>query len=107
MKTKGYSSPSKENAIRDHYREKERRKYGGVSAEGEVVEGEGVGGTGYTGRGSEDIWRSRETMVEKGSVFREVVTGWEKGGGDGGDKEWNEREREKRRVDGERYAKNT
>lgn len=109
MKTKSYSSPSKENAIRDRYREKEIRKYGGVREDGTLVEGAGVnasaiGGAGYTGRGSEDVWKSRDTLVEKGSVFREVITGWDKGGDVGGE-EWNRQEREKRRVDKQKCEK--
>lgn len=84
MKTKSYGEEMKKEVIREHWRGKEARKYGGV--------GDG-------GRGSEDVWRGRERMVERGSVFREEVV-WDDDQSKGGDQGWNERERERRRRDG-------
>ena len=69
----------KNEVIREHYRGKERRKY----------RGEG-------GMSSEDVWRSREVMVQPGTAFSEKVV-WDEDVGDGS---WNERERERRRRDG-------
>ncbi|PTB70947.1 hypothetical protein BBK36DRAFT_1108317 [Trichoderma citrinoviride] len=56
MRTKSYSGPLKERAIRDHYRRKEYEKYYAPGA-----------------RSSEDIWEARERKVEPGTAFAEAV----------------------------------
>ncbi|EGR52072.1 uncharacterized protein TRIREDRAFT_55224 [Trichoderma reesei QM6a] len=56
MRTKSYSGPLKERAIRDHYRRKEYEKYYAPGA-----------------RSSEDVWEARERKVEPGTAFAEAV----------------------------------
>jgi len=53
MRTKGYPREPREAAIREHYREKEARKYAGQPS-------------------SEDVWRSRDEKVEPDSAFSAV-----------------------------------
>ncbi|SPO03932.1 uncharacterized protein DNG_06615 [Cephalotrichum gorgonifer] len=54
MRTKSYTGPVKDEMVREHYRKKELLKYGGKP-------------------NSEDVWESRESMVEPGTVFREPL----------------------------------
>lgn len=75
MRTKSYSGPLKERAIRDHYRRKEYEKYYAPGA-----------------RSSEDIWEARERKVEPGTAFAEPV---EIATVD--DNEWRREEEERRR----------
>ncbi|KAL7821043.1 hypothetical protein V8C26DRAFT_392325 [Trichoderma gracile] len=56
MRTKSYSGPLKERAVRDHYRRKEYEKYYAPGA-----------------RSSEDVWEARERKVEPGTAFAEAV----------------------------------
>ncbi|CAG8956476.1 hypothetical protein HYFRA_00003862 [Hymenoscyphus fraxineus] len=79
MRTRTFSSPQKENEIREFYRKREEGRYG-------------------RGRpSSEDVWESRERRVEWGTAFQAAET--DKGVGMGmGDEEWNERERARRRA---------
>ncbi|RDL39725.1 uncharacterized protein BP5553_04065 [Venustampulla echinocandica] len=81
MRTKNYGRELKEEAIRDHYRQRERLKY---SREVEA-------------QSSEDIWKSRDRKLEWGEAFNVPFPEF-----DGDDEEWNRRERERRRgrVDG-------
>ena len=51
MRTKGYAGPMREDAIREHYRQKDRAKYGpGLPS-------------------SEDIWEARRERLPPGSAF--------------------------------------
>ncbi|CAG8978246.1 hypothetical protein HYALB_00009143 [Hymenoscyphus albidus] len=81
MRTRTFSSPQKENEIREFYRKREEGKYG-------------------RGRpSSEDVWESRERRVEWGTAFQAAETDKGEGMGMGmGDEEWNERERARRRA---------
>jgi len=85
MRTRTFSSPQKEEAIKDHYRKKEEAKYG---------RGRGSGKD-----SSEDIWRSREKKMEWGEAFNKEFEEFE-----GSDEEWRKVQREwrakERRVDG-------
>jgi hypothetical protein len=83
MKTRGFGGEQKEIAIKEHYRRKERVKYGKEE--------------GREGASSEDVWRSRERKVQWGEAFKEEYEEFR-----GSDEEWNRRERERRRgvVDG-------
>lgn len=58
MRTRTYGGQAKEKAIRDYHREKERRRYG-RDEEGRRKES------------SEDVWKSRERLVELGSEMRQ------------------------------------
>lgn len=73
MRTRTQSSPSKELAIREHYRRKEELRYG---RGGEKRES------------SEDVWQSRESKVPVGEAFRERYVEFE-----GSDEEWREEQR--------------
>jgi hypothetical protein len=53
MRTRGYTGKSKEDAIREHYRQKERVKYAKDLGK----------------ESSENVWRTREVMVERGEVM--------------------------------------
>ncbi|OTA94048.1 hypothetical protein M434DRAFT_395122 [Hypoxylon sp. CO27-5] len=75
MRTRAYSSPQKEEAIRDHYRKKEYAKY---FAPGRVS--------------STDVWEPRSEKVEPGTAFREPLDM-----PDVSDEEWRRREIERRR----------
>lgn len=75
MRTRAYSSPQKEEAIRDHYRKKEYAKY---FAPGRPS--------------STDVWEPRTEKVEPGSAFREPLDM-----PDVSDEEWRRREIERRR----------
>ncbi|KAI0142423.1 hypothetical protein F4776DRAFT_611988 [Hypoxylon sp. NC0597] len=75
MRTRAYSSPQKEEAIRDHYRKKEYAKY---FAPGRPS--------------SADVWEPRTEKVEPGSAFREPLDM-----PDVSDEEWRRREIERRR----------
>jgi hypothetical protein len=55
MRTKSYSTEMREKAIRAHYRNKDYAKYGPGKPS------------------SEDIWESRDELVEPGSVFTEPI----------------------------------
>lgn len=87
MKVRTWGEASKAEATRARYREKERVKYGSIlKKEGEDdVE---------VGRSSEDIWKSRERMVQWGEAFNKPFPGKF----EGSDAEWNELERERRRA---------
>ncbi|KAL2075701.1 hypothetical protein VTL71DRAFT_644 [Oculimacula yallundae] len=82
MRTRTYGDVQKEKVIKEHYRQRESRKY---SKE--------------LGReSSEDVWRSREGKVEPGEAFTMKFEKFE-----GSDEEWRERELEMRRrgkIDG-------
>ncbi|KAM7199618.1 Protein of unknown function (DUF3128) domain containing protein [Rhypophila sp. PSN 637] len=54
MRTKNYSPEGKAEAIKEHYRAKEERKYGGGKPS------------------SEDIWESREERVDVGTAFKKA-----------------------------------
>ncbi|TVY81631.1 Early meiotic induction protein [Lachnellula suecica] len=72
MRTRQWSSPQKEEAIKDYYKKVESKKYEGGS--------------------SEDIWKSREKRVEVGGAFsmqEEDFTGKS-------DDEWNRLEQQRR-----------
>jgi hypothetical protein len=69
------SGETKENAIREHYREKELRKYGGSKPS------------------SEDVWESRDEKVEKGTAFMVPYVK-----DDLSDEEWQLFEMERRRA---------
>ncbi|XXG97742.1 mitotic fidelity of chromosome transmission- protein [Hypoxylon texense] len=77
MRTRAYSPPEKEEAIRAHYRAKEWAKY---HAPGRPS--------------STDVWDARDRKVEPGSAFREAV---EVMPDDVSDEEWRRREIERRR----------
>lgn len=53
MRTRTYPPEARAEAIKEHYRAKEARKYGGGKPS------------------SEDIWESREERVPPGTAFRE------------------------------------
>ena len=55
MRTKSYTGNTREGLIRQHYRNKEHRRYGGDKPN------------------SEDIWESREHRLPPGSVFTEKM----------------------------------
>lgn len=83
MRTRTFSSPQKEDEIKEFYRKREEAKYG-KDAEGKMMPS------------SEDIWQSRDKKVEWGTAFQN-----KEGGGEDlglGDEEWNERERVRRKV---------
>ncbi|KAK4074986.1 uncharacterized protein Triagg1_4650 [Trichoderma aggressivum f. europaeum] len=75
MRTKSYSGPLKENAVREHYRRKEYEKYYAPGS-----------------RSSEDVWQAREQKVAPGTAFAEAV---EIAKVD--DNEWRKLEEERRR----------
>jgi len=50
MRTRGFGGKSKEDAIKEHYRQKERSKYAKDLGK----------------ESSEDVWKTREVMVERG-----------------------------------------
>ncbi|KAM7220850.1 Protein of unknown function (DUF3128) domain containing protein [Rhypophila decipiens] len=54
MRTKNYSPEGKAEAIKEHYRAKEEKKYGGGKPS------------------SEDIWESREERVDVGTAFKKA-----------------------------------
>lgn len=72
MKTRTWSGPEKEEAIRGYYRKVEKKKYAAAS--------------------SEDIWKSRDRKVPEGEAFKVRFEAFP--GGD--DQEWNRLERENR-----------
>ncbi|KAH8812028.1 hypothetical protein F5884DRAFT_784156 [Xylogone sp. PMI_703] len=82
MRTRGYTGTDKEEMIRKHYREREKRRYG--KEEG-------------PGRSSEDVWKSRDKKLEWGEAFNVPEPAWY-----GTDEEWNQVEKDRRagRVDG-------
>lgn len=77
MRTRTFSSPQKEAAIRDHYRQKEEAKYGPEETRGKgglIMKGTGKGADGegeerVVFESSEDIWKSRDRKVEWGTAF--------------------------------------
>ncbi|OIW27708.1 hypothetical protein CONLIGDRAFT_446645 [Coniochaeta ligniaria NRRL 30616] len=75
MRTKQYSPEMRAQAIRDHYRERQNAKY---YAPGQPS--------------SEDVWQSRERMVEPGTAFRHTFDDPAES-----DTEWNLKEIERRR----------
>ncbi|KAF4631607.1 hypothetical protein G7Y89_g6524 [Cudoniella acicularis] len=77
MRTRSYGDKEKEEAIKEHYRTTERRKYP----------------RDVKGAGSEDIWKSRDQKVEWGQAFNVPHPEF-----DGTDEEWNEQERARRRT---------
>lgn len=79
MRTRTYAEDEKRNAIREHYRRKEGKKYG-------------RGGVAREGGSSEDVWKSRDKMVEWGTTFVSVAEEFS-----GSDEDWNRAEREQRR----------
>jgi hypothetical protein len=85
MRTRSFGAVQKEEAIRSRYREKERMKYGKEGKE--KLESENVG------RSSEDIWKSRERVMEWGEAFNAPFPPRF----EGTDEEWNAIERERRR----------
>lgn len=76
MRTRTYSSPEKENAIKEHYRQKESRKYD-----------KGLGR-----ESSEDVWKPRERKLEWGAAFNKEFEEFE-----GSDEEWRDQQRRWRR----------
>ncbi|KAI4869120.1 hypothetical protein F4820DRAFT_63036 [Hypoxylon rubiginosum] len=77
MRTRTYTPPEKQDAIRAHYRAKEWAKY---HAPGRPS--------------SADVWDARDRKVEPGSAFREAV---DLTADDVSDEEWRRREIERRR----------
>ena len=74
MRTRSHSSQSRQAMIREHYRAKERRKYGpGMPS-------------------SEDVWQSREVKVAPGASFSEAMDA-----PDLDDDEWRRMEADRRR----------
>ncbi|KAK5661018.1 hypothetical protein OQA88_12397 [Cercophora sp. LCS_1] len=55
MRTKSYSPEMKAEAIKAHYREKEKNKYGGGKPS------------------SEDVWESRDSLVKPGTAFTKPI----------------------------------
>lgn len=53
MRTRSYTGPEKENAVREHYRQKESMKYSKQLGK----------------ESSEDVWKSRDKKVEWGEAF--------------------------------------
>lgn len=65
MRTRTYSDETKEKSIQEYYRNIEKAKYG------------------KHGTSSEDVWRTRDSLVEKGTAFRSDEGEW-----NGTDEEW-------------------
>lgn len=82
MRTRAYTGVGKEEMIRQHYREREKRRYGKQDG---------------PGKSSEDVWSSRDKKLEWGEAFNVPEPEWR-----GTDEEWNRIERNRRagRVDG-------
>jgi len=78
MRTRTWSGPEKEEAIRSRFRDKEKAKYSRTSIDD-------------IGRSSEDIWKSRDKKLEPGEAFSKEFMGF------GDDEEWNRRVREDRK----------
>ncbi|KAH7321056.1 hypothetical protein B0I35DRAFT_205813 [Stachybotrys elegans] len=74
MRTKSYTGELKETMIRDHFREKEQRKYGPGKPS------------------SEDVWESRSEMVPPGSCLNEKFAPPTES-----DEEWRKNENERRK----------
>jgi hypothetical protein len=74
MRTRAYAEPQKSEAIRDHYRQRELRKYG------------------HGRPNSTDVWESRSETVPPGSAFRQRYEM-----PDVSDEEWQRLEIERRR----------
>ncbi|KAL3424663.1 hypothetical protein PVAG01_03944 [Phlyctema vagabunda] len=98
MRTRGRGDKEKEALIKDHYRQRERRRYGRIEGavrveDGKVVSDDVLGGP----RSSEDIWKSRDRKMEWGEAFTTPAPVWQ-----GSDEEWQRMERARRagRVDG-------
>ncbi|OTB03570.1 hypothetical protein M426DRAFT_321729 [Hypoxylon sp. CI-4A] len=83
MRARAYSSPRKEDAIRDHYR---RREYHRYFAPGRPS--------------SADVWESRDGLVNPGDAFAEPLHM-----PDVSDEEWRRREIERRRLVQERLSR--
>lgn len=75
MRTRSYPAEMRAEAIREHFRERQNEKY---YAPGRLS--------------SEDVWESRDKMVEPGTAFRATLD--EPGESDA---EWNQKEIERRR----------
>lgn len=75
MRTRLYSEKAKAAAVKEHYREKERKKYSKELGKAS----------------SENVWKSRESKVEWGTAFKEKFEKVEN------DDEWRRRELERRR----------
>ena len=75
MRTRQWSKPEKEEAIREYYRKVEGKKYGEGS--------------------SEDVWMSREGKLPVDEVFKARVEAFP----GGNDEEWNRMERERRELE--------
>lgn len=85
MRTRTHGEKEKAEAIRSRYRDKERMKYG--RGKSHDLESEDAG------RSSEDIWKSRERMVEWGEAFNKSFPSFQ-----GNDEEWNAKEKERRKA---------
>jgi len=59
MRTRGFGGKSKEDAIKEHYRQKQKVKYAKELGK----------------ESSEDVWRSREVIVGRGEVMSEPFPG--------------------------------
>ncbi|KAI0996903.1 hypothetical protein K3495_g11280 [Podosphaera aphanis] len=82
MRTRTYGDAARQAAIQDYYRDVERRKYG------------------RPGASSEDIWESRDGLVDKGTAFRRQGEEWQ-----GSDEEWRSAVLEMRKTMRERAQK--
>jgi hypothetical protein len=80
MRTRQWSKPQKEEAIREYYRKIERKKYAEAS--------------------SEDVWKSRERKVPEEETFKVRVEAFP---GEN-DREWNRMERENREMEKKRLG---
>ncbi|KAG0648947.1 Early meiotic induction 1 [Hyphodiscus hymeniophilus] len=83
MRTRTFSAPQKEEAIRGRYREKEKMRY-------ERRQDEELGRE-WVPKSSEDVWKSRERKMEWGKAFSESYEEF-----DGDDGEWNRVQKERR-----------
>ncbi|RDW74981.1 hypothetical protein BP6252_06123 [Coleophoma cylindrospora] len=99
MRVRTRGDEEKESLIKDHYRERERRRYGRGDGAVRVEDGRPLrqNEDGAVPRSSEDIWKSREQKMEWGEAFSTPHPVWT-----GSDAEWQMMERARRagRVNG-------